>query len=196
AEGRARRRAQVHRGAHALLAPRQHRRCEIARDSSGDDDALPHGRPRARRRRHHGGHGEAFDRARASGGPRRGPRARVESLATMNFIVQGYPAFVYTGGRPFDAKLPTIVFVHGAAFDHSVWQWQSRYFAHHGYGVLAPDLPAHGRSPGTIRDSVEGLADWVAAFIEAATLERAAVVGHSMGSLVALETALRHAARV
>ncbi len=114
----------------------------------------------------------------------------------MQFIVQGYPAFAYTGGRPFDAGAPAIVFIHGAAFDHSVWQWQSRYLAHHGYTVLAPDLPAHGRSPGTARTSIAGMADWVAALIEAAGLARAAVVGHSMGSLVALEAAIRHPARV
>jgi pimeloyl-ACP methyl ester carboxylesterase len=114
----------------------------------------------------------------------------------VKFIVQGYPAYAYTGGRSFDPALPAIVFVHGAAFDHSVWQWQSRYFAHHGYGVLAVDLPAHGRSPGPIRESIGSLADWVAAFIEAATLQQAVVVGHSMGSLVALETAIRQPARV
>ena len=114
----------------------------------------------------------------------------------MQLIVKGYPAYAYTGGREFDPSLPAIVFVHGAAFDHSVWQWQSRYFAHHGFGVLVPDLPAHGRSPGPIRDSIATYADWIAALIESATLERAAVVGHSMGSLVALETAIRHPHRV
>lgn len=114
----------------------------------------------------------------------------------MQFIVQGYPAYAYTGGRPFDPKIPAIVFVHGAAFDHSVWQWQSRYFAHHGFSVLAVDLPGHGRSPGPLRESIGGLADWVGAFIDAATLEKAAIVGHSMGSLVALETAIRRAKAV
>jgi pimeloyl-ACP methyl ester carboxylesterase len=114
----------------------------------------------------------------------------------MQLIVKGYPAYAYTGGRAFDPKLPAIVFVHGAAFDHSVWQWQSRYFAHHGFAVLVPDLPAHGRSPGPIRDSIGVYADWIAALIESATLESAAVVGHSMGSLIALETAIRHPQRV
>jgi len=114
----------------------------------------------------------------------------------MNFIVQGYPAYAYTGGRPFDPALPAVVFVHGAALDHSVWQWQSRYLAHHGFSTLAVDLPGHGRSPGALRTSIEAMADWVAAFIEAACVERAHVVGHSMGSLVALETAIRHPARV
>ena len=114
----------------------------------------------------------------------------------MQFIVQGYPAFAYTGGRPYAPKAPAILFIHGAAFDHSVWQWQSRYFANHGYTVLAPDLPAHGKSPGSARKSIGEMADWVAALIEAATLKEVALVGHSMGSLVALETALRHPTRV
>src|SRR5206468_800188 len=91
---------------------------------------------------------------------------------------------------------PAIVFVHGAAFDHSVWQWQSRYLAHHGFTVLAVDLPAHGRSPGPMRTSIGGFADWVAALLDAAGLPSAALVGHSMGSLIALETALRVSHRV
>ena len=111
----------------------------------------------------------------------------------MQFIVQGYPAYAYSGGVAFDPKLPAVVMVHGAAMDHSVWQWQSRYLANHGYCVLAPDLPAHGRSPGVVRRSVGELADWVAALIESAGLAHACVVGHSMGSLVALELALRRA---
>ena len=114
----------------------------------------------------------------------------------MQFIVQGYPAYAYTGGRAFDPKLPPLVFLHGAAFDHSVWQWQSRYFAHHGYAVLAVDLPGHGRSPGAVRASIEEWAEWVAAFFDAAGLSKVALAGHSMGSLIALETALKHGARL
>ena len=79
----------------------------------------------------------------------------------MMYIVEGYPAYAYTGGKRYDPKLPAIVFIHGAALDHSVWQWQSRYFAHHGFAVLAVDLPAHGRSPGTARTSIEAMADWI-----------------------------------
>src|SRR6186997_2819255 len=114
----------------------------------------------------------------------------------MQFIVQGYPAFAYTGGRPYTPAQPAVVFIHGGAFDHSVWQWQSRHLAHQGFTVLAADLPGHGRSPGPARTSIPDMASWIAALIEAAGLESAAIVGHSMGSLVALETALAHRARV
>jgi pimeloyl-ACP methyl ester carboxylesterase len=114
----------------------------------------------------------------------------------MQFIVQGFPAYAYTGGRAFDPSLPPIVFLHGAAFDHSVWQWQSRYFAHHGYSALALDLPGHGRSPGAVRATIEEWAEWVAAFLEEAGVSQVALVGHSMGSLIALQTALRHGERI
>ncbi len=114
----------------------------------------------------------------------------------MQFLVQGYPAYAYTGGKRYDPALPAIVFIHGAALDHSVWQWQSRYFAHHGFAVLAVDLPGHGRSPGIPRTSIEAMADWTALLIEASGHERTHVVGQSMGSLVALDVALRHRQRI
>ena len=88
------------------------------------------------------------------------------------------------------------MFVHGAANDHSVWALQSRYFAHHGWNVLAVDLPGHGRSGGAALASVEAIADWLPALLDAAGAERAALVGHSLGALAALACAARHPARV
>ncbi len=114
----------------------------------------------------------------------------------MQFNVNGKHAYAYTGGKTFDASLPTVVFVHGAQCDHSVWILQSRYLAHHGYGVLAVDLPGHGRSDGPALARVEDMADWVAATLDAAGTKQGALVGHSMGSLIALECAARHPAHV
>jgi len=64
----------------------------------------------------------------------------------MRISVNGGECYAYTGFHRLDPAQPTIAFVHGAANDHSVWALQSRYFAHHGFNVLAVDLPAHGRS--------------------------------------------------
>lgn len=100
----------------------------------------------------------------------------------------------YTGGRPFDASAPCVVFLHGALNDHSVWTLAARWFAHHGHAVLAPDLPAHGRSPGPALPDVGAMADAVLAMLRARGVARAALVGHSMGSLIALEAAARAAA--
>jgi pimeloyl-ACP methyl ester carboxylesterase len=110
--------------------------------------------------------------------------------------VAGSEVYAYTGARPFDAALPTVVFVHGAANDHSVWALQSRYFAHHGWNVLAVDLPGHGRSGGAALGSVEAIADWLAALLDAAGVPRAALVGHSLGSLAVLAAAAAHPGRV
>lgn len=114
----------------------------------------------------------------------------------MDLDVGGKRVFAYTGGRRFDADLPCVVFVHGAESDHCVWVLQSRYLAHHGYGVLAIDLPSHGRSEGPALACIETIADWLPALLDAAGVARAHLVGHSMGSLAALECAARHPSRV
>jgi len=103
--------------------------------------------------------------------------------------------YAYTGGRLFDPAKPTIVFLHGAQHDHSVWILQSRYLAHHGYSVLAIDLPGHMRSEGPPLTSVETIADCIAPGLEASGAGRLLIVGHSMGSLIALELARRLSAR-
>ncbi|TXG97782.1 MAG: alpha/beta hydrolase [Zoogloea sp.] len=104
--------------------------------------------------------------------------------------------YCYTGGRKTESGRPTILFIHGAGHDHSVWTLQSRHFASHGWNVLAPDLPGHGRSPGPQVESIEALADWVLDFAASVGIEHVALAGHSMGSLVALEAAARAPARV
>lgn len=109
----------------------------------------------------------------------------------MMLQVQGATTYCYTGGKPFDAAKPTVVFIHGVLNDHSVWILQSRYLAHHGFNVLAVDLPGHCRSAGDAPASVEEAADFVVALLDAAGLARAALVGHSWGSLIALEAAAR-----
>ncbi len=114
----------------------------------------------------------------------------------MYLTVADKKVFAYTANRTFDAGKPTVVFVHGAANDHSVWALQSRYFAYHGWNALAVDLPGHGKSAGKALDSIAGLADWVMTLLDAAGAQSAALVGHSMGSLVALEAAARFPARV
>jgi pimeloyl-ACP methyl ester carboxylesterase len=114
----------------------------------------------------------------------------------MNFDLHGHRAYAYTGGKPFNADLPTAVFIHGAQNDHSVWALQTRYFAHHGFSVLAVDLPGHGRSGGAALASVEAMADWLNALLDAAGVTKAVLIGHSMGSLIAIEAAARRAARV
>ncbi|HSV82340.1 MAG TPA: alpha/beta hydrolase [Ramlibacter sp.] len=109
----------------------------------------------------------------------------------MELQVNGARTYCYTGGKAFAADQPTVVFLHGVLNDHSVWILQTRYFAHHGWNVLAPDLPGHCRSAGEPPRSVEEGVEFVRGLLEAAGVRRAALVGHSFGSLIALEAAAR-----
>ena len=114
----------------------------------------------------------------------------------MELRVANQSAYAYTGGKAFDARLPAVVFIHGGELDHSVWTLQSRYFAHHGRAVLAADLPGHGRSGGAPLASIESIADWIVALLDAAKVRAAILIGHSMGSLAALDCAARYPERV
>src|SRR5512140_1437458 len=109
----------------------------------------------------------------------------------MYLTVNGHRTYCYTGGKPFNAAQPTVVLIHGVLNDHSVWILQSRFLANHGWNVLAVDLPGHCRSEGEAPATVEEAADFIAALLDAAGVARAALVGHSWGSLIALEAAAR-----
>src|SRR6185437_11043963 len=109
----------------------------------------------------------------------------------MEIVTPSGVLYASTGGKPFDPAQPSVVFLHGAGMDHTVWALQTRWFAHHGRNVLALDLPGHGRSAGPPLASIEAMAELVAETLAAARLGPAALIGHSMGALVAVEAAAR-----
>ncbi len=114
----------------------------------------------------------------------------------MKLTVRSEETFIYTAGRDIDRNLPSVLFLHGAANDHSVWALQSRYFAYHGWNALAVDLPGHGASNGKPHAAVGAMADWIFALLGELNLETVSLVGHSMGSLAALETAARYPQKI
>ncbi|MCY4238284.1 MAG: alpha/beta hydrolase [Rhodospirillaceae bacterium] len=107
----------------------------------------------------------------------------------MNFTVNGKYVFAATGGRDFNPSQDSIIFLHGSGGDRTVWQLQTRYFAWRGRGVLAVDLPGHGKSDGPPIATIEAQAEWVIELMAAACIDKAALVGHSMGAALALHTA-------
>ena len=114
----------------------------------------------------------------------------------MDLVIDDKAVFAFTHGRAVDRQKPSILFVHGAGMDHSVWALQARYFAHHGVNALAIDLPGHGRSEGPPKTSIEAMADWLAAVIAGLALAPATLVGHSMGALICLHVAAVHGDKV
>ena len=114
----------------------------------------------------------------------------------MRIQVDGKTAFASTGSAGERPGAEHILFIHGAGMDHSVWVMPVRHFARRGFNVKAPDLPGHGRSHGPPLSRIEDMSDWLLRFMDAAEIETAKLVGHSMGSLVAYTSASRHGDRV
>ena len=110
----------------------------------------------------------------------------------MKIDVQGDSAYCYTNSREIDPAKDSIVFIHGAGMDHTVWTMFARHFARHGHNVVSVDLPGHGRSGGEAKTSIDAMADWIQALLDALGVERATCIGHSLGSLVALDCAARY----
>jgi pimeloyl-ACP methyl ester carboxylesterase len=109
----------------------------------------------------------------------------------MELSVAGRPAFIATGGRPFDPKKPALVMVHGAGMDHTVWSMQARFFAYHGFSVMNLDLPGHGRSEGPAPTTIPDYTDWLVSAIDLAGAQDVHLIGHSMGSMISLNLAAR-----
>ena len=110
----------------------------------------------------------------------------------MELNIKGTKIFANTGGQPFDPAKPALILVHGAGMTHAVWGQQTRYMAHHGFSVLAIDLPGHGLSEGEPIDHIEGLADFIADVIRESGAGQAIIAGHSMGALACLQAAASH----
>ena len=114
----------------------------------------------------------------------------------MYLALNGHTTYVATGGKTFDNSLPTVVFLPGSGLDHRTWALQTRWFAFHGYSVIAPDFPAHSLSQGEALTSIEAMTDWMWQLLDAMDVQQCSLVGHSQGGLVALEAAARQPERV
>lgn len=100
-------------------------------------------------------------------------------------------ASIVTYGRPLDPGQPSLLLIHGAGMNASVWTTQGRYFAYHGWSTVAPDLPGHGTSDGPALNSIDAMADWILQLVSKLGFSGIALAGHSMGSLVALAAAAK-----
>lgn len=100
----------------------------------------------------------------------------------------------YVERHPVPASQPPVVFIHGAGGTHQHWLYQVRDLPHS--PTYALDLPGHGRSEGTGWDSITAYSDWLVAFLDAAGVGQAVLVGHSMGGGIAQDVALRYPARL
>lgn len=114
----------------------------------------------------------------------------------MRFEIDGNQVYASTGGREHQSGQPWLIFLHGAGFSHLTWSQQSRSFAYGGYNVLALDFPGHHLSGGAALSSIEAQAEWLEKVMDALSVERATLVGHSQGGLVNLALWARASERI
>ena len=109
----------------------------------------------------------------------------------MELEVNNKSVFFSTGGTKFDNIKPSVIFIHGAGMDRTVWSMQARFFAHHGFSIVNLDLPGHGKSEGPACKTIEEYSDWLCELISYLGLDNVSLVGHSLGSLIALYSATK-----
>lgn len=115
-------------------------------------------------------------------------RARSRHLRQVDRVMAG--VFINRFGATPSADASSIVLVHGAGMDSTVWSQQARYLAARGFNVLAPDLPGHGQSGGASLKTIHAMGEWLAAMLADECTGSCVLVGHSMGSFVAMHAAL------
>jgi len=91
----------------------------------------------------------------------------------MNIEVDGHSVFVGQGGVEWKANTPTLVMMHGAGMDRTVWVLLGRYFARHGYNVVLADMPGHGKSGGSPLTTIGANAAWVWNLLDTLTKQTA-----------------------
>lgn len=101
------------------------------------------------------------------------------------------------GSAPQGRRQPTLVFLHGSGDDAHTWDAVRTRLTD--FQTVALDLPGHGKlldRPGPQELSVRDYADDVRAALTRRELEHVCLVGHSLGSAIALRTAVDHPALV
>ena len=101
----------------------------------------------------------------------------------------------YRTSKRSPINAPVCVCIHGSGADGVVWSYQVSRLSRH-FRIIAPDLPGHGRSGGTARESVEQYAAWLDRFVAAMDIPSFFIMGHSFGGAVAQQYARQHAGRV
>ena len=91
---------------------------------------------------------------------------------------------------------PLIVFIHGAACNHTLWCYQNRYFYNRGFSILSLDLPGHGINSDKPLRSIKAMSDHILDLLGKLPQKQVILVGHSMGSLISLKMALSDQSKI
>ena len=97
-----------------------------------------------------------------------------------------------TSGKDIDKNKSTILLIHGSGLTHIVWSLHEQFYVSQGFNVLSVDLPGHGNSEGPSLDSIEAISDWIKSLMKKIDISKIIIIGHSQGSLVAIDFSSRY----
>jgi pimeloyl-ACP methyl ester carboxylesterase len=118
------------------------------------------------------------------------PPALADTIIPANGIAQ---AITIAG----DAAAPAVVLLHGLGWDARLWRRQVERLAADGWRAIAPDLRGMGRTEKPLAPyTLDLYAADIVALLDALRVERAALVGFSLGGMVALAVAAARPDRI
>lgn len=107
-------------------------------------------------------------------------------------LIQIDDQLVFFSKKPGRADLPVVVLLHGAGGSHLGWPPGLRRLPD--FAVIGVDLPGHGRSHPPGRHTINAYAAVITALLDRQKIDRAILIGHSMGGAIAQRIALSHPA--
>lgn len=90
---------------------------------------------------------------------------------------------------------PTLLILHGLFGSIANWGSQARTLSEH-YQVISVDMRNHGRSPHSDVMDYPSMAVDIVELMDNLSIDKAAVLGHSMGGKAAMQLAMNHSERV
>ncbi len=95
----------------------------------------------------------------------------------------------------FDTQKQNLIFIHGSGGNHSIWSHQYGRL-HKKYNIIAVNLPGHGHSGGNGECNVKSYCEWLNKLLTVLELRKVMLVGHSLGSAIALQFAIHYAEHI
>jgi len=99
------------------------------------------------------------------------------------------------GFKNFKANRPTLLMIHGAGGSARVWRNQV-HLLKSSLNTLAIDLPGHGKTAGSAKNTIDGSAQWLIEILEAFFPDPPFLMGHSMGGAIVQEAAFKSPALI